>query len=150
MFRYVRHCLAALVLVAAAGAAAAGEILLDAPDLKWVLVAQAGGGAVQVLDLSRGVAPLATLRVAGRGRVVAVHLQREGRRVWVLGERGLDVHDAYNGRLLERWGVPEGLRPEGLQVGAGGRPQVVSGSRRYEALLGAAFLVPAATRVSLR
>lgn len=150
MFRCVRCCFLALVLGITAGAVMAGEVLLEVPDLKWVLVTQAGGSAVQVLDLSRGVTPLATLRTAGRGRVVAVHLQREGRRVWVLGERGLDVLDAYSGRLVERWSVPEGVRPERLQAGAGGRPQVMSGQQRYEALLGAAFLVPAGTRVSLR
>ncbi|MBL8453993.1 MAG: hypothetical protein JNK97_14710 [Zoogloea sp.] len=143
-------CLLALAIIAPAGAAAAGEVLLEAPDLKWVIVTQAGGSAVQVLDLSRGVTPLATLRTAGRGRLLAVHLQREGRRVWVLGERGLDVHDAYSGRLLEHWATPEGLRPERLEAGPGGRPQVVSGAQRHEALLGAAFLVPAGGRLSLR
>ncbi len=150
MFRSVRHCLFALLLAGQAGGVAAGEVLLEAPDLKWVLVTQAGGSAVQVLDLSRGVTPLATLRTAGRGRLLAVHLQREGRRVWVLGALGLDVHDAYSGRLLEHWALPEGLRPERLETGPGGRPRVASGERRYEALLGAAFLVPAGGRLSLR
>lgn len=150
MFRYVCRCWLFLLLAGQAGVAAAGDVLLEAPDLKWVLVAQAGGSAVQVLDLSRGVTPLATLRTAGRGRLLAVHLQREGRRVWMLGERGLDVHDAYSGRLLERWALPEGLRPERLEAGPGGRPRVVSGAQRHEALLGAAFLVPAGSRLSLR
>ena len=150
MSRSVRHCLSALALVVAAGTAVAGDVLLDAPDLKWVIVTQAGGNAVQVLDLSRGVTPLATLRTAGRGRLLAVHLQREGRRVWVLGERGLDVHDAYSGRLLEHWATPEGLQPQRLEAGPGGRPRVVSGAQRHEALLGAAFLVPAGSRLSLR
>ncbi|MBK6656169.1 hypothetical protein [Zoogloea sp.] len=150
MFRYLCHCLFVLVPGMTAGAVAAGDVLLEVPDLKWVLVTQAEGSTVQVLDLSRGVTPLATLRTEGRGRVLAVHLQREGRRVWVLGDRGLDVHDAYSGRLVERWHVPEGVRPEGLQATTGGRPLVRSGNRRYEALLGAAFLVPAATRVSMR
>jgi hypothetical protein len=116
------------------------------PDLKWVLVTQAEGSAVQVLDLSRGVTPLATLRTAGRGRVLAVHLQREGRRVWVLGEHGLDVHDAYSGRLVERWRMPEGVRPEGLQAATG----AATGDERQSAIRGASAAVPAATRVSLR
>ncbi len=149
MFRSVFMCVFALVLAGPAGALAAGGVLLEAPDLKWVLVSQAGGSAVQVLDLSRGVTPLATLRTAGRERLLAVHLQREGRRVWMLGERGLDVHDAYSGRL-EHWALPEGLRPERLEARLGGRPLVTSGERRYEALLGAAFLVPAGGRLSLR
>ncbi|WP_374500272.1 hypothetical protein, partial [Zoogloea sp.] len=106
MFRYLCHCLFVLVPGMTAGVVAAGDVLLEVPDLKWVLVTQAEGSAVQVLDLSRGVTPLATLRTEGRGRVLAVHLQRQGRRVWVLGERGLDVHDAYSGRLVERWRVP--------------------------------------------
>lgn len=146
----VWSCLLALAIIAPAGAAAAGDVLLDVPDLKWVIVTQGSGSAVQVLDLSRGVTPLATLRTAGRGRLLAVHLQREGRRVWVLGERGLDVHDAYSGRLLEHWATPEGLQPERLEAGPGGRPRVVSGAQRHEALLGAAFLVPAGSRLSLR
>ena len=150
MFKYLCHCLFVLLSGMTAGAVAAADVLLEVPDLKWVLVTQAEGRAVQVLDLSRGVTPLATPRTAGRGRVLAVHLQREGRRAGVWGEHGLDVHDAYSGRLVERWRVPEGVRPEGLQSATGGRPLVTSGNRRYEALLGAAFLVPAATRVSLR
>ena len=48
MFRCVRCCFLALVLGITAGAVMAGEVLLEVPDLKWVLVTQAGGSAVQV------------------------------------------------------------------------------------------------------
>ena len=37
-------------------------------ELQWVLLAPDGGGTVQVIDVRRGVTPLATLRSRQRGR----------------------------------------------------------------------------------
>lgn len=151
MSRAFIRVLLSSVLVLSAGVTAAAGVELRAPELSWVLLAPAGSAEVRVLDLSRGaVTPLATLRSRGRGPVVALHLQREGRRVWVLGERGLDVHDAYNGRVLAHWDGPDGVRLESLEVPDRGRPVVRAAAGRYEAVVGAAFLVPAGTRVSMR
>lgn len=118
-------CLASLRVMGAEG------LVVEAPDLKWVLMSSAGGDVVQVLDLSRGITPLATLRSAGRGRVLAIRLQREGRRVWVLGERALDVHDAYNGRLLARWALGREARAEAPTLQGVARPPLTAGCRRY-------------------
>jgi hypothetical protein len=67
MFRYLCHCLFVLVPGMTAGAVAAGDVLLEVPDLKWVLVTQAEGSAVQVLDLSRGVTPWRPFARRGAG-----------------------------------------------------------------------------------
>lgn len=120
-------------------------IQVHVPELNWVLIVPPGGGEVHVLDLGRqAITPLATLRNKARGAVVAVHLQPETRRVWVLGERGLDVHDAYGGRLLAHWSVPDGGRLERLDVPGRGWARVSGGARSFEAVPGAAFLTPAA------
>lgn len=146
-FRVFSACAFALL----SGGVAAAGVELRAPELGWVLLAPAGSAELRVLDLSRGaITPLATLRSRGRGPVVAAHLQLEGRLVWVLGERGLDVHDAYNGRVLAHWDGPDGVRLEGLEVPGRGRPVVRAAARRYEAVVGAVFLVPIGTRVSMR
>ena len=102
-------CVFAVALFAVPVAAVGkGGVEFYAADLKWVLLAAPGSGAVQVLDVSRGVTPLATLRSAQRGKVLAVHVQRASRRVWVLADSGLDVHDGFNGHLLGHWAPPQG------------------------------------------
>jgi hypothetical protein len=140
-------CVFAVVLPAAAGT---GGVEFYAADVKWVLLAAPGSSAVQVLDVSRGVTPLATLRSTRRGKVLAVHVQRASRRVWVLADSGLDVHDGFNGRLLGHWAAPEGVRLERLETNGAGGLEVWGGARPYEALVGAAVLVPAAARVTMR
>lgn len=130
--------------------AGAGGMQVHVPELHWVLMVPPGGAEVQVLDLGRqAITPLATLRNKARGAVVAVQVQRETRRVWVLGERGLDVHDAYGGRLLAHWKVPAGARLERLDVTRPGWVRVLGGARSFEAVPGEAFLTPAAQPLSV-
>lgn len=144
-------CVFAVALFAVPVAAVGkGGVEFYAADLKWVLLAAPGSGAVQVLDVSRGVTPLATLRSAQRGKVLAVHVQRASRRVWVLADSGLDVHDGFNGHLLGHWAPPQGVRLERLATNGAGQLEVWSAVRPYEALVGAAVLVPAGARVTMR
>lgn len=132
------------------GHAGATGMRVDVPELNWALMVPPGGAEVQVLDLGRqAITPLATLRNKARGAVVAVQVQRETRQVWVLGERGLDVHEAYGGRLLAHWRVPDGVRPEWLEVTGRGWGRVSGGARSFEAVPGAAFLTPAVQSLSV-
>lgn len=153
MFRLVPKLFSAfaLALVAAPLAAAdQGGIEYYSPELKWVLRVPPGDNAVRVIDVSRGVTPLATLRGRQRGQVVALQVQPASRRVWVLADNGLDVHDGFNGRLLEHWSAPEGVRLERLETDPVGRPAAWSGARRYQALTGVVTLIPVDARLSLR
>lgn len=130
--------------------AGAAGMQVHVPELNWVLIVPPGGAEVQVLDLGRqAITPLATLRNKARGAVVAVQVQRETRRVWVLGEHGLDVHEAYGGRLLAHWKVPDGVRLERLDVTRRGGVRVSGGACSFEALPGAAFLAPATQSLSV-
>lgn len=139
------------VLGVLSGAAAqAGGVEAYCPSLRWVLLAAPGAAEVQVIDVSRGVTPLATLRSRLRGPVRAVHVDSAQRRVWVLAADGLDVHDGFNGRLLGRWQAPQGVALERLDVGADGRLTAWSGARPFEAVIGAAVLAPAGVRLSWR
>ncbi|WP_374246143.1 hypothetical protein [Zoogloea sp.] len=134
----------------AAAPTRAGGVEAYCPSLKWVLLAPPGGSAVQVIDVSRGVTPLATLRSRPRGAVLAVHVQAASRRVWVLADNGLDAHDGFSGRVLGHWAAPEGVRLDRLEADAVGRLTAWSGARPFEAVHGAAVLVPAGARVSWR
>ncbi len=149
----LRSCLPLMLAVLVwswPGPARAAGMQVQVPELNWVLVVPPGGAEVQVLDLGRqAITPLATLRNKARGAVVAVQVQRETRRVWVLGERGLDVHDAYGGRLLAHWKVPDGVRLERLDVTGRGRGLVSGGARSFEAVPGEAFLTPAVQPLSV-
>ena len=149
MYRLVASlfCVFAVVLPAAAGT---GGVEFYAADLKWVLLAAPGSSVVQVFDVSRGVTPLASLRSARRGKVLAVHVQRASRRVWVLADSGLDVHDGFNGRLLGHWAAPAGVRLERLDIDGAGQLAAWSGARAYEAVVGAVVLVPSGARLSMR
>ncbi len=130
--------------------AGAAGMQVQVPELNWVLMVPSGGAEVQVLDLGRqAITPLATLRNKARGAVVAVQVQRDMRQVWVLGERGLDVHDAYGGRLLAHWKVPDGVRPERLHITRRGWVRVSAGARSFEAVPGAVFLTPATQSLSV-
>lgn len=150
--RLIGHCrrgLLGLGLVAGSVWAGSGVESYCEP-LKWVVLAPAGSSAVQVVDVSRGVTPLATLRSPRRARLLAVHVDSATRRVWVLASNGLDVHDAYNGRVLGHWDFPSGVAPDRLGGAGAGSPEVWAGARRFRPLVGAALLVPADTRVSWR
>ncbi|KAB2962667.1 hypothetical protein, partial [Zoogloea sp.] len=117
MLKRCLHLLLTSSLLLLPGVAGAAGMAVHVPELQWVLLVPPGSTEVRVMDLSRrAITPLATLRSKGRGPVVAVHLQREARQVWVLGERGLDVHDAYGGRVLAHWDAPDGVRLERLDV----------------------------------
>mgnify|MGYP002145020755 CR=1 FL=1 len=108
-------------------------------ELQWVLLAPDGGGTVQVIDVRRGVTPLATLRSRQRGRIVALRVQVANRRVWVLADNGLDVHDGFSGRLLGHWPAPDGARLDRLEVDASGRLSVWSGTQCFEPVAGGAL-----------
>lgn len=150
MGRVVWVGLSAGLLVGCVASAWAGGVEAYCPELKWVLLAPPGGSAVQVIDVRRGVTPLATLRSRPRGPVLAVHVQAASRRVWVLAADGLDAHDGFSGRLLGRWPAPPGVRLDRLAVDDGGRLTVWSGAQPYVAPAGAALLVPAGAQVSWR
>lgn len=141
---------AAALFAVPVAAAGTGGVEFYAADLKWVLLAAPGSGVVQVLDVSRGVTPLASLRNARRGTVLALHVQRASRRVWVLADSGLDVHDGFNGHLLGHWAAPEGVRLERLETNRAGQLEAWSAARPYEAQVGAAVLAPAGARVTMR
>ena len=149
MFRLPLFVLITAIALAAAPARAGG-VEAYCPELKWVLLAPPGGSTVQVIDVRRGVTPLSTLRSRPRGPVLAVHVQAASRRVWVLAENGLDVHDGFSGRVLGHWPAPEGVRLERLETDAAGRLTAWSGAQPFEAVQGAALLVPAGARVSWR
>lgn len=149
MFRLPLLVLTTVIALAAAPARAGG-VEAYCPELKWVLLAPPGGSAVQVIDVRRGVTPLSTLRSRPRGPVLAVHVQAASRRVWVLADNGLDAHDGFNGRVLGHWRAPEGVRLDRLEADAAGRLTAWSGARPFEAVQGAAMLVPAGARVSWR
>lgn len=149
MFRLPLLALTSAIAIVAAPARAGG-VEAYCPALKWVLLAPAGGSTVQVIDVSRGVTPLATLRSRPRGPVLAVHVQASSRRVWVLAENGLDAHDGFSGRVLGHWPAPEGVRLDRLEADAAGRLTAWSGPRPFEAVQGAAMLVPAGAWVSWR
>lgn len=134
----------------AAAPTRAGGVEAYCPSLKWVLLAPPGGSAVQVIDVRRGVTPLSTLRSRPRGAVLAVHVQVATRQVWVLADNGLDVHDGFSGRMQGSWPAPEGVRLDRLELDADGRLTVWSGARPFEAVRGAALLVPAGARVTMR
>lgn len=154
MSYFVANLLSA-VAVALAGAplAAVGQDGVESysPELKWVLRVPPGDNAVQVIDVSRGVTPLATLRARQRGKVLALRVQAESRHVWVLADNGVDVHDGFSGRLLNHWSAPRGVSLDRLEIDAGGRRVTAwSAERRYVALTGAVALIPADARLSLR
>lgn len=141
IFRVLALC---CVLGGAASAAPAGAVELVVPDLRWVLLAPSGGGPVQLIEVGRAVRPLASLHRRGRGAAIALAVQREPRRVWVLADDGLDVHAASSGRLLGHWSFPQGACAGRLEaVSAGGPPRVWCGPRGFDAVAGAAVLVPA-------
>lgn len=151
MSRPVAVLLCCVLLASASIAAAApAAVLGEAPALGWVLLAGPGPGMLRVFDVRRGVTPLATLPAAGRGQVIAVQVEVARRRVWVLATSGLDVHDGFSGRLLGHWAAPAGVALERLDTDPAGRPQVASGSRRFEAVAGAAELLPAPLRMTMR
>jgi len=152
MKRHVLCLLSGALSLGLAAPVTAGERGAESysPELKWVLLAPPGGSVVQVLDVSRGVTPLATLRSRARGPVVAMQAQLAGRRVWVLAGNGLDVHDGFSGRLLGHWAAPEGVRLDRLEVDGSGRPAAWSGTQAFEAVTGAAVLAPLGARLSLR
>jgi hypothetical protein len=75
----------------------------QAPDLGWVLRTTEGAGSVQVLDVRQGIKPLAVLRSQGRPAVLDVRVDSRTRQVWLRSEAGVDLHDAYSGRLLGHW-----------------------------------------------
>lgn len=131
----------ALGMVAGTATAVAAGVETYCPTLKWVLRVPAGDSRVQVIDVSRGVTPLATLWRPRRGRVVAVEVQVESRRVWVLAEDGLDAHESYSGRLLGHWSTPAGLPLDRLTVDGDGRIAAWRGARAYVPENGAAVLV---------
>lgn len=134
------------VLAGAASAAPAGAVELVVPDLRWVLLAPSGAGPVQLIEVGSAVRPLASLHRRGRGGAIALAVQREPRRVWVLADDGLDVHAASSGRLLGHWSLPQEACAGRLEVSAGGPPRVWCGTRSFDAVAGAAVLVPAGAR----
>ncbi len=130
--------------------ACAAGVAAYCAELQWVLLAPDGGGTVQVIDVRRGVTPLATLRSRQRGPIVALHVQAASRRVWVLADNGLDAHDGFSGRLLGHWPAPAGVRLDRLEADGAGRPTAWSGAQAFEAVSGAAALVPAGARLGWR
>lgn len=128
-------------------AAPVSALELAVPDFRWVLLAPPRGGPVQLIEVDRGLRPLASLHRHGRGIVVALAVQREARRVWVLADDGLDVHAA-SGRLLGHWSLPPGACAGRLEAPAAGMPRVWCGARGFEARVGAAVLVPATAQVA--
>lgn len=130
----------------AVGVAQAEGVEAYCPALKWVLRAPSGDARVQVIDVSRGITPLATLQRPRRGRVLALDVQVASRQVWVLAEDGLDAHDAYSGRLLGHWPAPADVRLDRLALASDGRLAAWSGVRAYVPEQGARALVPVAVR----
>lgn len=113
------------------GVAQADGLEAYCPALKWVLRAPPGDSRVQVIDVSRGITPLATLQRPRRGRVLAVEVQVASRQVWVLADDGRDVHDAFSGRLLGHWPVPAGARLDHLVAAGDGRLMALGGVHAY-------------------
>lgn len=128
-----------LALFAASVDAAGRGLEVYCPALKWVLLVPPGGRAVQVIDVSRAVTPLATLYRHQRSPILALHMQSSKRRVWVLADNGLDVHDGFSGRLLGHWPAPDGARLDRLEVDASGRLSVWSGTQCFEPVAGGAL-----------
>lgn len=94
----------------AAGLAACGEvpdgappprqITLDWPEQHRLLVADSRQGVVRAFSTFDAPRAAGEARAGGRSAVLAMVLDKEGSRLWVLGPRGAYLHDAVSLALL--------------------------------------------------
>jgi hypothetical protein len=127
MMKFLAHRFALPALIAAGTLAACvapppgaqtGSRLVHWPERQLLLAGDPGSGAVRVFRLiGERPVPVAVWRSGNRSRVLDIRIDRDCGGVWVLGDRGMELHAADSGTVVARAAASPAAPP---LAGAGG------------------------------